>query len=168
MMTHDQNIGVARHHLGRVGHGLAFGRRRSFHVRAGDHRAAEPLHGRFERQPRARARFVEQRRHDLPGADPARAQLVGAIRQRKDLLDLIVGQVGNGNQTAHIAFEELRLIATLDSGFSPANGQNHLIRAVGLIEQYVDPLAIANFNVLADNIGANRQLTGAAIDQRRD
>jgi hypothetical protein len=43
-----------------------------------------------------------------------------------------------------------------------------LIRTIGLIKQDVDPLAVADFNILADNIGANRQFTGAAIDQRRD
>ena len=49
IVAHDQDIGVARHDFGRVGDGLAFGGRGCLHVRAGDHRTAEPLHRRLER-----------------------------------------------------------------------------------------------------------------------
>ena len=50
---------------------------------------------------------------------------------------------------------------------TPINEKN-LVDPICLHESNVDPLIIHDIDILPDDIGANRQLAGAAIDQNRD
>lgn len=106
-----KDIGVARRDAHGIGKRLALGRRAGGRIGAADRAAAEPQHRAFEGQPRARARFVEQRAQDRAGADleafgdPVlqllRAELREiAARDVEDVLDLVVREVVDGGDVA--------------------------------------------------------------------
>src|SRR3989304_9625261 len=47
-------------------------------------------------------------------------------------------------------------------------GHRDLVDAVRFFEQHVDPAPLARVDILPDDVGANGQLPGAAIHQRRN
>jgi hypothetical protein len=59
------------------------------------------LHRRFERQSRPCARFVKECRHNLAAGGFDGAQILDIVCQRKDFLNLFIGQISDGNQMTH-------------------------------------------------------------------
>jgi hypothetical protein len=55
------------------------------------------------------------------------------------------------------------------SSLAPSRGrpfhQIHLIVAVQLFDQHLDPFARARFDFLTDHVGLNRELAAAAVDE---
>ena len=85
---HD-DVAERRDDANRVFQLLALDLRRELpRLLGGQHAAAEPVHGRLEREARARGRFVEERRHDPAGVVAGAAardealHLPGAVEQR--------------------------------------------------------------------------------------
>jgi hypothetical protein len=58
------------------------------------------LHGRLEGKPGAGAGLIKERRHNVPIRRFVGPELVRRIRQLKDLLDLIIGQISNRYEVA--------------------------------------------------------------------
>ena len=110
-MTDDDDVGVVAGHPDGVGEAFALGGGTHRRIGAGDIGAAEPQHGAFERQPRARRRLVEQARQDVFRGDADTApDPVGDIVVRKfpqkplrdleDRLDLLIGEIVDRNDMA--------------------------------------------------------------------
>ena len=70
----------------------------ALHIRTADDRTAKALHGRLEGKAGARAGFVKERCHDVPIRHFVAPEFVRSIRQIEDLLDLVIGQIGNRYQ----------------------------------------------------------------------
>ena len=110
-MADDDDVGIVADDADGVGEALALGRGADRRIGAGDIGAAEPQHGAFERQPRARRRLVEQARQDEFGRDAGAAPdpvrdifvlkfLQKPVRDLEDRLDLLVGQIVDRDEVA--------------------------------------------------------------------
>ena len=125
-----------------------------------DEVGGEPLGGELEGARGAGARLVEeaddgaaaQGRHLL---DVAAADLGEALGAVEDRLDLLAGEVVDASRCL------MRLPPR--SRF----GDRHLVDPVDLLEADVDPLLAGGRQVLADVVGADRQLAVAAVAEHR-
>ncbi len=122
-----------------------------------DEVGGEALRGELEGGARARARLVEegddgaaaQGRHLL---DVAAADLGEALGAIEDRLDLGFGELLDREQVLHAP-----------TSAACGVGDRHFVGAVELLEPDVDPLLASGRQVLADVVGADRQLAVAAV-----
>ena len=101
-VTDYYDVHVAADHPGGVGEGFALGYGRRVDVNGGDDVPAKAVHGRFEGEAGAGAGFVEEAGHDHALTEIGLAADVGvhAVGEGEDGLDLVVGDVVDGDEVA--------------------------------------------------------------------